>query len=187
VVNPYAPENIKAFLSGVEGAPILNLFKTHYPAEFFDGIADWLLGEFTIIIIVRDTLPTLKSLRKHIKDLPWNAGPILDDEEPDEKFFYTSPSGGLLRYQMVQHRFLWERHHHHLRGWGLKEPWASRVVHVAYEDLDSDFDETVKQLGRQIGMHPMNEKPQRPGRSDRVITAERIRKNRQKREESHAA
>ena len=187
LVNPYAPENIRSYLSGAEGRPVLNLFKTHYPAEFFDGIADWLLGEFTIIYMMRKTEPTLRSLRKHIKDLPWNAGPVLDDSEPDEKFFHTSPCGGLLRYQMRQYRFLWERHHEHLKGWGMKEPWASQVIHVDYDDLDKDFDATVVRLGRMIGMFPIHEKPKRPGRDDRVIKADKICNDWQPREETHAA
>jgi hypothetical protein len=188
LVNPYAPENIRAYLSGSEGRPVLNLFKTHYPAEFFDGIADWLLGEFTIIYMMRDTEPTLRSLRKAPQGSAMERRPCSWTRASRTRSSFTpAHAAGMLRYQMRQYRFLWERHHEHLKGWGMKEPWASQVIHVDYDDLDKDFDATVVRLGRLIGMFPIHEKPKRPGRDDRVIKAETICNDWQPKEETHAA
>jgi len=171
VVNPYAHENIQNFLSGVEGQPVLNLFKTHFEAGFFNGIWLWLLNEFHIVYIYRNSIDTLKSLRRHIMDLPWKAGPI----EDEELFPYSEPCGALLRYQLNQYPTLFYRHTEHVEGWRRLEKERNFPIHyIEYEQLNEDFNNTVAMLGHKLELLPLRWPPIRPSRDERTITPERI-------------
>lgn len=172
VVNPYYAPNIKAYLQGFEGVPVLNLFKTHFEYAFFEPIIDWLVEEFRVFYIKRSDPDVLKSLRKHIEALPWNAGP---KTETWAEFCHAPPSGGLLRYQMREHRSVSMRLRRHWEDWMWNLPGRvkKKIIYVEYEALNERFEQAVEDIGRQLGLMPVHYPPVRPGRFDRVITPEK--------------
>lgn len=178
VVNPYAWENIRAYLEQFAGRPILNLFKTHYPIEFFEGLLDWLLAEFNVVYIHRNVDDCLRSLQRHVNDLPWKAGPKTNDYL---HFKWSPPSGALLRYQLRQYDRMVDRHQAHVAGYLCSGPACGRIHVVKYEDLDQDFAATVERLSQALNLFPLHVTPQRPARKDtRQINETRFHK-----EETH--
>jgi hypothetical protein len=167
VPNPYAAGNIQDYLSAAADLPMLNLLKTHFEAAFFKDIIDWVLKHFSIIYIYRKPLPTMESLRRHVLDLPWNAGPRSTEESA--LYGFLKPRGALLRYQSQQYQTLFERHQAHCFGW---RHLSSRIIKVKYEDLDERFDATVDALGQQLGLVPLHASAVRPSPLDRTITPE---------------
>jgi len=160
IKNPYYAENIKSALADFVGKGCNVIFKTHYPADFFNDIKDFILKEFTIIYIYRSVDDCLKSLQKHLEVLPWKAGPEVKDPHA---FAFCPPSGGLLRYQMRQHGSLLERHYAHHKGYA---PWFPEITHITYDFLDQAFEEAVRFIAESAGLDLLQDLPVRPERND---------------------
>jgi hypothetical protein len=171
VTNPYAAENIQSFLENYKDLPMLNLIKTHYPAEFFGGIEDWLLDNFVCFYIRREPEACLKSLRRHVEDLPWKSGPLTPT---DEVFRWSKPCGGMLKYQLNQYDHIWQRHAAHVLSYTTIAPWQNGMIHLTYEDLDQRFDDTVAEIGRRMQLLPLHRPAKRPDRNLRVVKADHI-------------
>lgn len=170
VTNPYAWQNVKIAMENFPG-PLLNIFKTHYSAGFFEGFEDWVLETFHVFYIRRETDPCMKSLMRHVNDLPWKAGLKTDDWL---RFKWSPPGGCLLRYQMEQYDDMKSRHEAHIKGFTEAEPWASGAFQVSYEELDQEFERTVMKIACHLRMTPTYGVPVRPERGDRVINRKRI-------------
>jgi len=163
VSNPYSPSNILEFLMSAKGQPVINVFKSHYPSDFFMGVGSRILDEYAVFYIKRKPGPCLRSFRKFISRRPWNSGPVADN---DEEFKNMQPWGGALRYQLRQYDSMLERHKEHIASYA-HEPW-DRATHLTYEELDTDFDATVAKIGQTIGIKRLD-KPIRPTKAERVV------------------
>ena len=163
VQNPYPAENFKAFLSQFQGRGVLNVFKTHFPFDFFEPVFDWLLTHFTVFYIYRQLEPCMASLCKHINGWPWKMGP---EAENGEQLAGMEPSGALLRYQMEQKENCAIRWRDHQQSWFR----AEGVHFVQYERLDNDFDTEVRKIGKVLDAHVTD--IVRPSRGERVIISE---------------
>lgn len=167
VLNPFASDNFLHVLMMGSGAPVANLFKTHFPAEFFMPIMGWVLDHYEVFYIYRKYKPTMRSFCNHLNALSWNAGPKHEDWHD---MAVSEPSGAILRYQARQIRSVKERWRQHVHGWvaGMPKQYRERIHYVWFADLNSRFEATVERMAQWIG--PIRGEIRRPKRSERVIT-----------------
>lgn len=168
-VNYWHPNDILRFLGCMAGKPVLNIVKSHHQVEFLLPIIPQLLDEFHIFYIYRHGEEVMKSLCKHLKAVEWAVGPKVEDGETLAK---TAPSGGVLRYQMVQYPTMWDRWEAHVAGWlGIPEDIQHRIIYIPFMGLRDAFEDMVRYIAHRIGL-PVPVKIVKPGKLDRVITPE---------------
>lgn len=166
-VNCWHPDDILRFLGCMTGKPVCNIVKSHHQVEFLLPILPQILEEFHVFYIYRHGAEVMESLCKHLKAIEWEVGPKVENGEALAK---TAPSGGLLRYQMVQYPTMWDRWEAHISGWlGIPEDLQRRVIFIPFMGLRDDFEDVVKYIGHRIG-RAVPETIIKPGKNDRVIT-----------------
>jgi len=167
LINPHHTDSFWAFLKMVKGRPILNTFKTHFPAEFFQPVLGEYLKEFHIFYIYRELHATMESFCRHLKDLDWFEGPRLPSGKELMKW---PPVGGMLRYQSCQYPTILDRWKDHLRGWTTELPPGCRekIIYIRFQDLQNRFEQTVKKIAFELGYFPR--RIVRPSKTDRVVT-----------------
>jgi len=161
--NFWAEDNVKSYLEVFNGMPILNLFKSHYPVDFFGKYIGDIAKEFQIFYVYRHEKEVMDSFCKHLNAIEWDAGPKVADGETLAK---AAPSGAVMRYQKVQYPTMLDRLTHHVMGW-LKV--YDKVSFISFDALRDDFETTVKNIAKVLG-HEAPMKIIRPSKFDRVIT-----------------
>ena len=137
----------------------------HLPVEFYGGRLPELLSirtrtgeaDFRILTIYRNPLDVMLSKHFIIKGYPRFEGPRC---ETVGEFIRATPCGGMTRYQLRAERNMLTRWENHVTGWlsvGLPG-----VIHVRFEDLRDRFEETVRDIGKGVGMEPC--RIQQPGK-----------------------
>ncbi len=166
-LNFHSPENLAAFFRQLKGRPVLNIFKSHHEAGFLLPLLPTLLAEFSIFYIYRDPRDVMVSFWRLVCSLPWDEGP---KTETAADFVTAPPRGAMLRYQKRQAPSILHRWKRHVAGWTFDLPAAvtDRIHYVRYEDLNLDFDRTVRRLSKRIDI-PAPDRPVRPNRSQNVI------------------
>ena len=169
VINPFAASNIADFLNHFFGEPILNTFKTHFPAEFFLPILNTLLDDYQVFYIHRNGAETMNSFAKHLNAYDWYAGPKVRD---GMELATAEPSGYLMRYQWGQIPDMHARWKAHVKGWMLlPEKYRDRIIYVKFEELNLRFENTVKEIAKALGRPPVKNIT-RPSKYEHVITPE---------------
>ena len=144
-INLGTPQSILAYLQQAHDIPISNILKSHHAAPFFGGIFDYLLEQFNILYICRDPRNVMVSFWEHLNELEWNAGPKTGTVG---EFIRCAPDGDLLRYQKTRENNMLTRWSTHVNGWfDLSRAVNNRIKIIRYEDLDSDFEATVRDIG----------------------------------------
>jgi hypothetical protein len=166
-LNFYATKSLRRFFAKMRGKPILNLVKAHHQFAFFEPLIDELAEDFHIFYVYRDPRDVMASFRRMLSSLPWDEGP---KETSTATFMRTAPRGALLRYQKDQVPTMLHRWQTHVEGW-LEAAGDSdaRIITLRYEDLNLDFDATVRSLGTRIG-RPVD-MPERPAKDENVVVA----------------
>jgi len=142
-----------------------NTIKSHYEVHFYKNIFDILFEATDFLYIYRDVDAVLRSYRKHC--LERHKTIIVPRCETDEEFENTQPCGELLRYQAYQYNTMRDRAQSHIEGWlNIPTPGQrNKIIYIRYEDLNGQFDQTVKYLARRLG-YPIPDVIRRPSKQD---------------------
>jgi predicted metal-dependent phosphoesterase TrpH len=81
--------------------------------------------------------------------------------------------GQLMRYQFRQYPTMLDRWANHVEHWVGAAGRANNIHIVRYEDLAARYDDTIKHLGRRLGMPPSRIVP--PPRNVNVVQAGSVR------------
>lgn len=158
-MNVFAAGNIAAWTGQVARATPGRPIKSHHSVEFFTGVLDRILAHTTIFYIYRHPADVMISYWRLIHKWVWREGPRVADALA---FAASEPEGRMMRYQMRQTRNLLERWARHVEGWTAAAAIRPRLVTVAYEDLDTRYEATVKGLSPLFGRPPVSlERPSR--------------------------
>jgi hypothetical protein len=147
----YPPEIAQTLLGTVAARPLANVVKSHHAADFFDGQLPQIAERFVLFYIYRDPVAVLSSFWRFIQKWQWNEGPKTDDPLA---FASAEPCGQMMRYQMRQHASLMLRWAEHVEGWLNAAHGMQRVVLVRYEDLDTQYEDTVCGFANVLGREP---------------------------------
>ncbi len=150
-INFHSPEAIGSFFGFMRGKPVLNIVKSHHPFAFFDAVIEEILDEFHVFYIHRDPRDVMVSFWNLVRRFKWDEGPKTGSVG---EFMRASPRGAILRYQKEQVPTLLDRWKAHVEGWACDAPAAvrERLIIVRYEDLNSDFEATVRAIGERMGI-----------------------------------
>lgn len=159
----YLPE-VRDLLLALADRPMANVVKSHHTADFFNGELRRISERYVVFVICRDPVAVMDSFWRFIHQWPWAEGPKTTDAR---SFVSAEPSGRLLRYQMRQHRDMLHRWSAHAEGWLAAAEDLPRVVIVRYEDLDGNYEATVRGFSKHLGRPP--EAIVRPARDYNVI------------------
>ncbi len=164
--NFHVPQSLLDFIKQFHDKPVLNIIKSHHHIDFFKDTMDYLSEQFHIFYICRDPRDVIKSYRKFLYKLPWDEGP---KEATAGEFMRAAPRGGLLRFQKEQSETMlhrWQDHVASLMDY-MESAEGQKIILLRYEDLDREFDMTVRKISSITGQAVDN--PVRPDRTDNVI------------------
>ncbi|MBT4839009.1 MAG: hypothetical protein HON94_16850 [Methylococcales bacterium] len=149
-LNFYASYGLKQYFKKFENASILNIFKSHHTAGFFEDIIDYVAEQFHVFYIFRDPRNCLISNWRLIKSLRWDEGPKLASAS---EFIRAEPSGAMMRYQKKQERNMLQRWQTHVQGWHeLSEKHPNiKLCLLSYEELDQNFEATIRKISSFLG------------------------------------
>ena len=164
-INLHSSKAVGNFFKQINEKMIFNIIKSHHPFEFFSDFIDYMVEHFHIFYIYRDPRDVMLSFWELIQKLPWDEGPKTLSVSD---FARSEPRGAMLRYQKEQMKTVLHRWKKHIEGWtNFAQQNDNKIILVKYEDLNLNFDKTVKQLGQKI-VHPV-EKPIKPSAYENVI------------------
>lgn len=165
-LNFHSPEMMQHYFHQTHNKPIPNILKSHHSAGFFTGLMNYLPEQFYIFYIYRDPRDTMISFRKLLANLQWDEGPKTSSIS---EFIRLQPSGAMLRYQKKQEQNILHRWKSHVEGWlsYTTQGNANKVIPIRYEDLNLEFEETVRSIGVHIG-HEIDSVT-RPSVTEKVI------------------
>jgi hypothetical protein len=159
----YLPE-VRDLLLALADRPMANVVKSHHSVEFFSGELERITERYRVFVICRDPVAVMDSFWRFIHQWPWAEGPKTMDAR---SFASAEPCGRLLRYQMRQHSDMLRRWSAHTEGWLAAAEKLARVVIVRYEDLDTDYEATIRGFAKHLGRPPTT--VVRPARDYNVI------------------
>ena len=148
-INFYSPQAILQYLDQARGKAIINILKSHHTADFFNGILADVLSEFDIFYIYRDPRDTLISTWNLFQKFGWDEGPRCYNPG---QFIREAPSGGMMRYQKVNHQNIVQRWVNHVEGWIKSAQKHPRIHLIQYEELNLNFDETLKGIASKLNL-----------------------------------
>ena len=160
IPNPYCPHNIWNFLDQFSGKNVLNIFKSHYNADFVKPIMKQILSEFEIFYIQRmNSFALFDSLCRHFNAYSWEIGPKSIN---GMHLRSLQPSGACMRYQIAQYSTMDARRKCHISSWKeVKE--AYKINWIIYENLDLNFNQTIQKIAGFLKVPPpLDEKIKRP-------------------------
>ncbi|HWB10667.1 MAG TPA: sulfotransferase domain-containing protein [Pirellulales bacterium] len=163
-INYFYASEVREVLLAIADRPMANVVKSHHSVEFFAGQLERLTERYVLFVICRDPVGVMDSFWRFIHQWPWAEGPKTLDAK---SFAAAEPCGRLLRYQMRQHSDMLHRWSAHAEGWLAAAQKLSRVVIVRYEDLDSNFEATIRGFAEHLGRAPAS--IVRPARDYNVI------------------
>jgi len=166
----YAPENMFCFFSHLLETEELHgkVVKSHYDGYFMLPCIPMLYEHgFRFFYIYRNVDAVMMSFMKHIKSLPWHAGPVC---ETMQEFRNAQPYGSCMRYQFFQYATMESRWNGHVKSWfNMPDEIKGKVCFIMYEELDSLFDDVVQnQIAPYLDMAPP-ENIKRPVKWNQVI------------------
>jgi len=161
----YYPANMINILMGITEFKEneRTIIKSHFNGDFFNGLMDKIKEHYHVFYIYREAIPTMKSCHKHFNDMAKSkmyGGPTC---KTVEEFAESQPWGACLRYQYQQYDTMAERHEHHVESWIKHEP-----ILVKYEELNENFDNTIKALSVRLDMPLMHGVPIRPSKANTI-------------------
>lgn len=163
-INYCQASKVRQVLLALAARPMANVVKSHHAVDFFKGELNELIERYVLFVICRHPAPVMVSFWRFMHEWNWNEGPKTDDPIT---FARSEPCGGIMRYQMRQAANMLRRWASHVEGWLDAAAEFPRIVVVRYEDLDADYERTVRGFEAVLG-HP----PQalvRPARDRSVI------------------
>jgi hypothetical protein len=163
-VNYFYPPEVRDVLLALADRPMANVVKSHHCVEFFAGELERITDRYVVFVICRDPAAVMASFWRFIHQWSWTEGPKTLDAGG---FAAAEPCGRLMRYQMRQHRDMLRRWSAHAEGWLAAAQKSPRVVIVRYEDLDSNYETTIRGFAKHLGRPPAS--IIRPARDYNVI------------------
>lgn len=167
-INFHAPGAILNILKQMHDKPVLNILKSHHPFEFFADFIDYFVDQFFVFYIYRDPRDVMVSNWKLINFFHtqgWDEGPKV---ETIGEFIRSQPRGAMLRYQKEQEPTVLHRWRTHVEGWmNYAEQNKDRIMTIRYEDLNLNFEDTVRKIGKFVSQEVID--PKRPSRFENVI------------------
>ncbi|HVC93684.1 MAG TPA: sulfotransferase domain-containing protein [Pirellulales bacterium] len=163
-INFFYPPEVCDLLLALADRPLANVVKSHHPPEFFAGELRRITERYQVFVICRDPTAVMVSFWRYMHQWPWNAGPKTLDAL---SFARAAPSGRMICHQPRQYASMMHRWAAHVEGWLEVAANCPRVVIVRYEDLDSDYETTVRGFTAHLGRPPRS--IVRPARDYNVI------------------
>lgn len=151
-INFYHLPEVRDLLLGAADRPMSNVVKSHHAVDFFRGALDSITRRYVIFVMCRHPASVLSSFWRFLHQWTWTEGPKTADPL---SFAETPPCGRMMRYQMHQSTNMLARWASHADGWLDAAREFPRVVTVRYEDLDADFERTMRALQPHLGRPPV--------------------------------
>lgn len=157
-LNFYAAQEVTQFFERFRERFPLNIFKSHHPLTFFEESMDSFIDEFHIFYIYRDPRDVMVSLWRFLNQLPWHEGP---KTATPRELIRAEPAGQMLRYQWKQEPTMIHRWRTHVESWmfGLPERYQSRVTYIRFQDLQTNYENTLNKIATVLGPPRNTEKP----------------------------
>ncbi len=143
-----------------------SLMKSHHEFEFFKRFAAATEGVLNIVYVYRNPADVMSSFWRFLHTWDWAEGPTV---ETVLGFATAAPMGQLMRYQFRQYPTMLDRWANHVECWIDAARRANNIHIVRYEDLAERYDDTIKRLGRRLGLQPTQLAP--PSRNINVVQA----------------
>ncbi len=168
VLELYSREEIRKILLEMTDRPMANIVKSHHTADFFTGELEAIAKRYVIFVIYRDPVSVMLSYWRfmHRFQESVNAGPRVGDPLT---FAQAKPFGRMLRYQSQSCDTILDRWVYHVKSWQTVAPDFPNIQLVCYEDLDLNYETTMKSFAALLGREPQSFT--RPSRNHMVIPA----------------
>jgi hypothetical protein len=150
-INYYYLPEVRDLLLAIADRPMANVIKSHHAVEFFANELRALTERYVIFVVCRHPADVMLSFWRFIHQWPWSEGPKTLDPL---SFARAEPFGRILRYQMLQRPTMLRRWAAHVEGWLDAAAKLNRVVIVRYEDLDANYEATMRGFAAQLGWPP---------------------------------
>jgi hypothetical protein len=150
-INYYHAPSLKALLLKVAEVRPVNLLKSHHEFEFFKRFMPATEGKLHIVYVYRNPADTMASFWRFLHTWDWVEGPL---EDTALGFATAAPMGQSMRYQFRQYPSMLERWANNVEHWVDAARRANNIHIVRYEDLAEHFEDTIRRLGRRMGMEP---------------------------------
>jgi hypothetical protein len=162
----YSREEITKILLEITNGPMANIIKSHHTTDFFAGQLESITSRYVIFVIYRDPVSVMLSYWRfmHRFEESDNAGPRVGDPLT---FARAKPFGRMLRYQSRPCDTILERWADHVESWLTIPTGLPRIQLIRYEELDFNFETTMKKLAPILEREP--QALMRPARDHSVI------------------
>lgn len=147
-INFHSFETIKYYFNLFHNKPVLNILKSHHPFSFFTDFSEYFADQFKLLYIYRDPYDVMVSFMRLLFSFSWDEGP---KTQKISEFIRCAPSSGILRYQKKQEPTMLHRWQTHVESWLHYSEKNPSLFVVKYEDLNLDFEKTVRKLGEFLG------------------------------------
>ncbi len=165
-INYFHAASLKTLLLNVATMRSANLVKSHHEFEFFKRFAPATEGVVNIVYVYRNPADVMSSFWRFLHTWDWAEGPTVDTALG---FANAEPMGQLMRYQFRQYPTMLDRWANHVEHWVDAARRANNIHIVRYEDLAERYDDTIRRLGRRLGLQPRQLVP--PSRNINVVQA----------------
>lgn len=163
-INYFSPHVLQGALRYFAQQHVANLLKGHHEAAFFTEFLAGLGDVMRIVYVYRGPADVMASYWRFLHSWDWREGPLSDTPLD---LAHAEPMGQLMRYQHRQHATMLDRWAAHVAGWTEAADALEHVIPVRYEDLDADYEATVRRLGERLGLAPAS--LARPSRHEKVV------------------
>jgi hypothetical protein len=163
-INYFYLPHVRDLLLGMAERPMANVVKSHHAVDFFQEELASITRRYVLFVICRHPVPTMLSFWRFLHQWPWNEGPKAVDPVA---FAKTEPWGRIQCYQMRQCTNMLARWAAHVEGWLDAAADCRRIVVVRYEDLNENYEATVRGFATPLGRLP--QAIARPPRDSNVI------------------
>lgn len=150
-INYYHAPSLKKLFLELATLRSANLVKSHHEFEFFKSFIAATEGVINIVYVYRNPADVMSSFWRFLHTWQWAEGPAVDSVG---EFAAAPPMGQLMRYQFRERGTMLDRWASHVDQWVAGARRANNIHVVRYEDLADNYDETMKRLGRRLGMQP---------------------------------
>lgn len=150
-INFFYPPEVGGLLMALADRPMANIVKSHHPIDFFNGELKRIVERYLVLVVCRHPADVTRSFWRFLHQWPWNEGPKTLDPL---SFARAEPCGRLMRYQPRQYPSMLQRWAAHADGWLNAADENERVGIVRYEDLDRNYEQTMRGLAGKLGRAP---------------------------------
>lgn len=149
LIDVHNPNDVRSFFyknSKSSGRSLRNIVKSHYDSRLFSPAIE---GGARVVYIYRNPIDVFISFWKFLIRFPEEGGAFKTPME----LAVACPQNSALRYQYTSYLCYFDRWYFHVLNWLLLAQECSHIAVLSYDELNSNFDYSIKFALNKLGVN----------------------------------